>query len=571
MPLDLVKAQQRIWGFPMTKNKKEGPFILGRYLRRKYGFFGRFIPKTSTTQGKGLILLQIDGISYSTLLDAMSRRYTPNLRKLVRKKGYRLIPWYCPPPSNTPSVQAGIMYGINKGIPGFRWFDKKNGRHISFKDPDAAASVEDELSKNNMGLLSGGSSYLNLYTGGAERSVFTLSTFASGNILRKKKLRQFDIFILFALYLTNLLRTVAGLVADSVLEFKEWLYCLIFSKERRSEGIFPIIRLINNVIFRELETMGAVTDIMRGVPAVYLTYNGYDEMAHHRGANFHGSFRVLRGIDRQLKKIERASRCSSVRQYDLFIFSDHGQTPSIPFLHLYGERLADLIQRATPEVLEITEFHSPEEVILHEGSKYMEEFSALLLRLPRLFFNILDGIRRRLFMEEGALPFEWEAEKEQVVVSDSGPLSHLYFNFRAERISTAEIEVKYPELLPALTEHPGIGVVIGRDKKGEAKLIKWDEALSEGDKEHLLALSREENSGDIILQGAFDGKRIVNFEEQLSGHGGIGGEQNHPFFLIPPESSLGNKPISGPKGLYTFFFENYTKHVIRKFDSSKQT
>ncbi|MBE9537322.1 MAG: alkaline phosphatase family protein [Proteobacteria bacterium] len=556
----------------MAKNKKEGFFTAGRYLRKKYGFLGRFVQKPSEAEGKGLILLQIDGISYPALLEAMGRRYTPTLRRLVHKNGYRLVPWYCPPPSNTPSIQAGIMYGINKGIPGFRWFDKKSGRHMSFKDPEAAASVEDALSKNRMGLLKGGSSYLNLYTGGAKRSVFTLSTFASENILRKKKLRQLDIFILFFLRLTNLFRTAAGLIADSVLEFGEWLYCLMFSRERRREGIFPIIRLINNVIFRELETMGAVTDIMRGVPSVYLTYNGYDEMAHHRGPRFSGSFRALRGIDRQLRKIARASRCSSAREYDLFIFSDHGQTPSIPFVHLYGERLADLIQRATPETLEITEFHSPEEVILHEGSKYMEELGGLLLRLPQLFFKLFDGIRRRLFMEEeGPLPFEWEAEKEQVVVSDSGPLSHLYFNFRAERIPTAEIETKYPSLLPALTEHPGIGVIIGRDDKGRAKVIKWDKALSEDDRSHLLALSREENSGDIILQGTFDGRRIVNFEEQLSGHGGIGGEQNHPFFMTPQASSLDASLIKEPSDLYTFFFDNYTKHAIKKLDRSKLT
>lgn len=551
----------------MAKKKKNSR-IIGPYLRKKYGFAGRFIQKPYETEGKGLILVQIDGISYSTLLEAMGRRYTPTLRRLINKKGYSLVPWYCPPPSNTPFVQAGIMYGENRGIPGFRWFDKQKGRHVSFKDPDAAASVEEGLSKNNQGLLHGGSSYLNLYTGGAERSVFTLSTFASANILRKKKLRQFDIFILFVLYLTNLLRTAAGLVTDASLEFMEWFYCLVRNKERRGEGIFPLIRLLNNVIFRELETMGAVTDIMRGVPSVYLTYNGYDEMAHHRGPGFSGCFRALRGIDRQLKKIERASRSSGIREYDVFIFSDHGQTASVPFLHLYDERLADLIQRATSEDLEITEFHSPEENLLHESSKYMEDFAAMLLKVPRFFFKLFDSIRGRLFMEdEKSTPFEWKTEKDQVVVSDSGPLSHLYFNFRAERIPTEEIKIRYPDLLPALSDHQGIGVIITRDDKGEALIMKWDDNLSDGDKELLLKLASEENAGDIILQGAFDGRRIINFEEQLSGHGGVGGDQNQPFFMTPAGSSLEASVIKDPRRLYTFFFDNYTKHAIRKPDS----
>ena len=68
----------------------------------------------------------------------------------------------------------------------------------------------------------------------------------------------------------------------------------------------------------------------------------------------------------------------------------------------------------------------------------------------------------------------------------------------------------------------GIGVIIGRDEKGEARIIKWDKTLSEDDRDYLLLLFSDENSGDMLLQGAFDGRKIVNFEEQLSGHGGIG-------------------------------------------------
>jgi hypothetical protein len=555
----------------MAKKKKGPPLMARRYMKGKYTYLGRFAEGVpSERPGKGLILLQIDGIAFPALLDAMSRGYLPSLRRLVRKEAYHLTPWSCTAPSNTPYVQAGIMYGENRGIPGFRWFDKQKGEEFTFKDPESAAAVEATLSKDKTGILEGGSSYLNLYTGGAERSVFTLSTFASENIFSKKKLRQFDIFILFVLYLSNVFRTIASLISDTALEFFEWIYCLFFARRRRKEGIFPLVRLINNVLFKEVETMGAITDIVRGVPSIYLTFNGYDEMAHHRGPRFAGSFRVLRGIDRKVGKIIRAARHSKLREYDLYIFSDHGQTPSIPFEQLYGERLADLLQRVTPEILEITEFHSPEEEVLHEGSKYMEELGVLILRFPLFLFHIFDHLRRSLFMEdETTLPFDWGAEKEQIVICDSGPLSHIYFNFSQERIPTSEIETRYPALLPALLEHPGIGLVIGRDKKGEPEVLKWDDTLSAQEKKIILKIAGEEKAGDILLQGHFDGNEIINFEEQLSGHGGVGGDQNHPFFMTPLNSSLDVSLIKEPSDLYTFFFENYTKHVIRKPDSSK--
>ena len=53
----------------------------------------------------------------------------------------------------------------------------------------------------------------------------------------------------------------------------------------RDEGVFPLVRVATNVVFREIATQGCLLDIYRGVPFVYLNYSGYDEVAHHRGPN----------------------------------------------------------------------------------------------------------------------------------------------------------------------------------------------------------------------------------------------------------------------------------------------
>lgn len=533
------------------------------YLKAKYTFLGKFAPELpSRGRGKGFVLIQIDGLPHSVIQKSIKNGYMPTIKKLVYERGYALHSYFCPMPSNTPYVQTGMMYGNNKGVLGFRWVEKETGKRITFKDASSAAIVEDRAAEKGRGILAGGSSYLNLFTGDAERSVFTLSTFAAGNF-HKKKVSQLDIFFLFFLYVTNILRTAVYIVIDSFLEFYEWFMLLIFRNKRRSEGIFPLIRLINNVIFREIETSGAMTDIIRGVPSVHVTFNGYDELSHHRGPEFPGVFRVLRGIDRKVKKIVNAAESCKERAYDVYIFSDHGQTPSTPFLHDYGETLARLIQKAAPGKFEITEFNSPQEVVLYEGWKYMQELAFLTISLPRVFYNGFETLRARLVRGRPQLiPFVWKEEKEQVFVNDSGPLSHIYFNFDKGKIPTREIEKKYPGLIEELINHPGIGVVTGRDKDGKGVILKGDEALKNGGEKSFLSLSEEKYAGDIIVQGAFDGREIINFEEQLSGHGGIGGGQNRPFFLVPPGSGLDVSRVKDPRDFYGFFYDNYTKKLV---------
>jgi len=548
------------------KEKEYHPNIAVRLLLKlKYNFLGKFIPgQRPKGEDKGFVIVQIDGVSHSVLSKAVGKGYMPNLKRLIKKRKFKLGSYFCPVPSNTPYAQAGLMYGNSEGIPGFRWVEKKSGRRITFKEASSASVVEKRISKNKTGILAGGSSYVNLFTGDAERSVFTLSTFAAANILRTKRISQLDIFFLFIVYIANLLRTTAYLFVDSILEFYEWLGLLISRKKRRGEGLFPLIRLINNVIIREIATVGAVTDVMRGVPSVHINFNGYDEISHHRGPEFHGSFRVLRGIDKKIGKIVRAVASCDHRDYDLYILSDHGQTPSTPFLHKYEETLASLLRRNVSSSLEVTEFNSPQEVFLHEGWKYMEEMATLSLNMPRLMYNLFEKVRGRLLKDKAQIiPFIWREEKEQVFVNDSGPLSHIYFNFKKEQISASEIRERYPDLIDALTNHPGIGTVIGRGDNGKSVLLKRDASLSEEENSSLLSLAGDQNSGDIIVQGAYDGEEIINFEEQLSGHGGIGGGQCQPFFLMPPNCGLDLASIKNPSDFYPFFFNNYTAKNIK--------
>ena len=155
---------------------------------------------------KGFIIFQIDGLSHGAIKKALSLNLMPHLKKMISDDGFRLEKYFTGVPSDTPFFQAGLLYGNNDNIPGFRWVEKETGEEIIFKKPDSAGTIEKLLSENNRGLLKGGSSYVNLFSGGASRSTFTLSTFSIRNLF-KRKVRNFDIFIIFMFHIFTFLKT----------------------------------------------------------------------------------------------------------------------------------------------------------------------------------------------------------------------------------------------------------------------------------------------------------------------------------------------------------------------------
>jgi len=80
----------------------------------------------------GLVVLHIDGLGRDTLLRAVDEGGMPEVARLLREEGYTALPYRCGIPSTTPFAQAGILYGDNREIPSFRWFDRDAGAVIGF-------------------------------------------------------------------------------------------------------------------------------------------------------------------------------------------------------------------------------------------------------------------------------------------------------------------------------------------------------------------------------------------------------------------------------------------------------
>jgi hypothetical protein len=129
--------------------------------------------------GRGIVMLEIDGLSCRRLQAAVDRGLMPTVRDMLRTT-HAVSGYDCGLPSQTSSSQAGILYGDNFDIPAFRWYDKERGKLIVSNNFDDAAEINARYARGQ-GLLRGGSSINNLIAGDAEKSVLTLSTLNTAN------------------------------------------------------------------------------------------------------------------------------------------------------------------------------------------------------------------------------------------------------------------------------------------------------------------------------------------------------------------------------------------------------
>ena len=109
-------------------------------------------------------------------------------------------------------------------------------------------------------------------------------------------------------------------------------------------GKYPFLRAGLAVVVRDLTVYSLLGDMMKGRPAVYACFAGYDEVAHHSGLERADTLEVLRKLDQQFGRIARARRYAA-RPYEIVVLSDHGQTQGATFKQRNGYGLDDLVQR----------------------------------------------------------------------------------------------------------------------------------------------------------------------------------------------------------------------------------
>lgn len=573
------------------------------YYRCKYGAMARRLGRATVSDDdrRGFIIIQIDGLSHRHLMQALDDGVMPYVHRQLRSGRLAVAPWLCGLPSSTPAVQAGMMFGNRFDIPGFRWYEKDRGTSVTPQRLDQISMVHDRISNGQRGILSGGSCYVSVFDGDAELALFTLSTLRRQRFF--ESLRGIGLLVLFLLspfrvirvlaravadYLSRLARRVLAVARSLRTKLDAHLQKLAARGERDSDVgnpldiLTPLLHALTDALFTEVQTFGVMLDIYRCVPAIYANYNGYDEMAHELGPNHPAAFRVLRGIDRRIHQIDRMRARYRKREYDLYLMSDHGNSPAVPFTQRNGSTLGQHLITVIGEGISLDE-HVERHTYMSNRARYLrEELRALEETASPRFRDFLSSARRYVdhYVKDTwdgsqgpALDYDITRQKD-VVVSASGPLAHIYFNLSRRPLDLIEVLLLYPQLVDQLTITHGIGAVVGRARERTIVFGRNGGTLDIGEAPHLVEppnpiapfgdasytasqihrLAHFPHAGDLIVLGEMqENGSVVTFESQMATHGGLGGPQAQPFIAWPRDQDLKPETWNDAEDLYAYF------------------
>jgi Type I phosphodiesterase / nucleotide pyrophosphatase len=455
------------------------------------------------------LIVQIDGLSRVVFERALAGDSLRNTRRLLATGQLERRDLSVGLPSSTPAFQAAIMYGIRPDIPGFHFYDKREGVELHFPKHGVAAQVEQRIGAGHPGILVDGACYACVFTGGAQDSLWTYSRLKkltwAGSGLRRAALSAGLIgWVALKCFGLSLL-TIGRAIVRAVVALPKGRLGL----RRGIEALAIDIGV--SIWARQLFTLLVSADLYRGVPAIYVNFLDYDVMAHHFGPTDRLAFRALRRVDRSIQQLARIVRRLPELGYDLYILSDHGQAASRPFRRLSRGRSLEEVVRA-------------------------------------------------------AL-----GDPADVKVIAAGPNAFVYFTDRPDPLMAAEIEARHPGVLASLSRHPGIGLVLARGPSGprgwyrgqRVSLARRREAGARDpfarrpDRAVVVAGLRDlmamPSAGDIVLYGIGAPGGHVSFIDERGAHAGASEEELQTFILHPASVRLPAGDLTHPVQLYPHF------------------
>ena len=418
-----------------------------RIVRRR----ARRVRDANRTEVPGVILFEIDGLAEPVLRRALREGHAPNMARWLEQGTHRIVPWECDLSSQTGASQAGLLLGSNHDMPAFRWYEKESGRTMVSNHGKDATELERRRSDGGGLLAVDGASRGNLFSGDAPRCSATMS------VIRDRRRSSAGEYFAYFADPYGLTRTIALYFWDVLLELRA-----ARRQRRRGEehvdrgGLYPLMRGAITVIMRDLNVAILLGDIVEGVPVVYSTFVGYDEVAHHSGIEQPDAFAVLRQHDAQLARLERAVE-QAPRPYHLVVLSDHGQSQGRPFRQRYELELGDLVQGALRDGDVFSPAASDEGLSTVGGAltDARDEDNAGARMLARATSgNLVDGEvvlgpNRKAVEEEKS-----DASEHEAVVLASGGLGLIYLTERSQRMTIGEIDRLHPRLISDLDRSP---------------------------------------------------------------------------------------------------------------------
>ncbi len=545
----------------MLLNKFQHPYL---EASRKYLGLAKIYKKFN----KKFLIIEIDGLSYPAFRYAMKKGWMPFLKKL-HLHGFKIQPYFCGLPSNTFASQAGIFYGKNDSLPGFKFVDKKELRRYSFLQIRHVKHLEEKYYKDSFGILQNGTAITTSFSGGAPKTILTLS-----KILEETDPSKLGFYRYLTYYTLNpffLSRVLYYSIKDFLIEIKENIYDILkhFVKGKKINHLFryplfPFKRIFCNTIFKELSVFGTIMEMYRNIPYIYLSLIGYDELGHFRGPYSHSAKSNLVAIDRAIKRIYRYTQ-----GYDIYIISDHGMIPSIPFERIYKYSLEEFIE------------HCIEKNVKSDFSNENPRINLLSLKIKRLkrsLYQPINSFLQIILKVPKNQRSRTKVTKNSIQLEISSNLAHLYFTSSPQQLNLSDIKKQYRYLIDNIVQHPGVGIIIGKqnnkimikNKFGQIileknkTLFKGKRFLQDyGDEKLLIKQIKEfmkmKNIGDLIIIGNYNKRTMVAFDNfHLGTHSAFGGEQGKAFFMSKQDLNLSS--VTNSKELHEIFKKYHKKN-----------
>jgi hypothetical protein len=544
--------------------------VFFRRARRRTGRGARPLPDRDT-RPPGVLFLQIDGLGHDVARRAVRDGSMPTLAAWLRAGSHVLTGWHTDWSSQTGASVMGILHGSNHDVIGFRWYDKDRDHVVRVSNPEDAAALERRHSDGRGLLAPDGAGRGNLFTGDAPHVSLTMSSLAHVVPTRARVGRRRDrVGAGYYAYFANPVNTLRTLGVSLVDVYRELVAA---ARQRRADvrpriargGLYPLARPGTTVIARDIVTSALLEDMLAGRPVVYADFLGYDEVAHHSGVERFDTLEVLRSIDQQIGRLHRAAALAP-RDYHLVCLSDHGQTQGWAFAERFGETVEELVGR-------VCGGGTGPKPSAGSGSRRTAEGWQVAAAAAEAGGPIARRLRARVAgvpaVPGDAPPSEGDVPRVApgVVCVVSGHVAMVSFPDLPGRAPLEEIERRWPDLLPTLVDHDGVGfvlvhstehgpVVLGRDglrRLASGVVIGQDPLVPYGERaaELIARTSTFPHCADVMINSRYDPDtdEASAFEPHVGSHGGLGGPQARGF-IVHPRSFAAPGTVVGAEQLH---------------------
>jgi uncharacterized membrane protein YvlD (DUF360 family) len=507
----------------------------------------------------GIVFVQADGVPFPVLDWCVRAGTLPTLSRWLRDGTHRSAEWRPKLPATTPASQMGILHGTIDGIPAFRWVDRPTGKVYVANRPADAAAIEASHSDGRGLLADDGVSVSNLFTGDAPTAYATMSAIGRARENRESRRALSEFLARPAGFTRSMSRAISEIVRERFQATRAKRRD-IRPRVHRGWGFAGERAALTGVI-RDLNTTLVADSMLKGRRSVYVDYVDYDAVAHHAGIVQPESLDALAGIDAVLAQIEAVAAVAP-RKYHIVVLSDHGQSQGAIFADRYGEDLAALVARLT-DTAAVASLENA------EGSGSLNSMVAGNAGSDTVMGRALQRASDRTADRITAETFETKnpEKREEFLVFGSGNLGLVYVSGEQHRLNVDELTARYPQLIPGLVAHPGVGFVVvdtaehgpvaigaaGEHRVRDGVVVGTDPLTPYGPHapEFVLRAATMAEAPDIYVNSLIDDfGEVAAFEGLVACHGGLGGWQDRGMIVHPVDFALPADMVVGADALH---------------------